>query len=260
MTDLMNINKEGSVLRKHQMAMLEMLVFIDKICMQYHIPYYLSGGTLLGAVRHQGFIPWDDDLDIIFLKKDFSKLIDILSNLKSDKYELQCQETDCCYVAPYAKLRMKNTEIKECNDNDLYYKYKGIYIDLFYLEPAVPFFHFIANHLQNVLLKVSGLNPKRRIKPSIIRFTHRFLYRICFPVFSQLSFLLSRKKISYPLGSYFNTQFDKSWYNSSVKQSFEKTEFCIPQNYKSILKAQYGNYLLLPDWDKIENHVRSITF
>lgn len=251
---------EGSILRKHQTLMLEMLVFVDEICMQYNIPYYLSGGTLLGAVRHQGFIPWDDDLDIIFAKKDFKRLINILKYLKSDKYELQCNETDFCYVAPYAKLRMKNTEIKECNDNDLYYKYKGIYIDLFYLEPALPFFHYISNHMQNVLMWASRLNSGVRIKPFLIRWIGILLYCFFFPVFNHLSSVLRRNQVSYPLGSFFNTQFKKSWYTFSVKASFEKKRFYIPKNYDSVLTAQYGNYQLLPDWEEIESHVQSITF
>lgn len=70
--DVMNIhtiNAAGTALRKHQMKMFDMLVYIDKICQDNDIKYCLSGGTLLGAVRHKGFIPWDDDLDIVFLKK-----------------------------------------------------------------------------------------------------------------------------------------------------------------------------------------------
>lgn len=63
------INAAGTALRKHQMKMFDMLVYIDKICQDNDIKYCLSGGTLLGAVRHKGFIPWDDDLDIVFLKK-----------------------------------------------------------------------------------------------------------------------------------------------------------------------------------------------
>ena len=68
------INAAGTALRKHQMKMFDMLVYIDKICQDNDIKYCLSGGTLLGAVRHKGFIPWDDDLDIVFLKKDLDRL------------------------------------------------------------------------------------------------------------------------------------------------------------------------------------------
>ena len=107
--DISEINAEGTQLRRHQLKMLEMLKYVDELCRKHDIPYYLSGGTLLGAVRHQGFIPWDDDLDIILMKKDFRRLLKVLRNEPSVDYTLQCHQTDPYYIAPYAKLRMKNT-------------------------------------------------------------------------------------------------------------------------------------------------------
>ena len=154
--DISEINAEGTQLRKHQLKMLEMLKYVDELCRKHDIPYYLSGGTLLGAVRHQGFIPWDDDLDIILMKKDFRRLLNVLRNEPSVDYVLQCHQTDPYYIAPYAKLRMKNTQIREWNENDIYYRYRGIYIDIFFLEPAVPFFHYIANHLQNIFCRIES--------------------------------------------------------------------------------------------------------
>ena len=130
--DISEINAEGTQLRKHQLKMLEMLKYVDELCRKHDIPYYLSGGTLLGAVRHQGFIPWDDDLDIILMKKDFRRLLNVLRNEPSVDYVLQCHQTDPYYIAPYAKLRMKNTQIREWNENDIYYRYRGIYIDIFF--------------------------------------------------------------------------------------------------------------------------------
>ena len=74
MEDLSYFNPEGSILRKHQMKMVDILCVIDKICKKHKINYWLSSGTLLGAVRHQGFIPWDDDLDIAMPIDDFEQL------------------------------------------------------------------------------------------------------------------------------------------------------------------------------------------
>lgn len=70
-------NPDGSNLRKMQLRMLDMLKYIDKICREHNIKYWLSSGTCLGAVRHGGFIPWDDDCDIELLRKDYKKLIKI---------------------------------------------------------------------------------------------------------------------------------------------------------------------------------------
>ena len=71
-------NPEGSILRRQQLRMLELLDAVDCICKKHNIPYWLSSGTLIGAARHNGFIPWDDDLDIEILRSDYLRLIKIL--------------------------------------------------------------------------------------------------------------------------------------------------------------------------------------
>ena len=74
MEDLSRYNPEGSTLRKAQLRMLDILVAIDKICRENNIKYWIDYGTLLGAVRHKGFIPWDDDIDICVLDEDYPKV------------------------------------------------------------------------------------------------------------------------------------------------------------------------------------------
>lgn len=71
-------NPEGSLLWKHQQRMVELLLAFDTICKRHHIRYWLIGGTLIGAARHQGFIPWDDDMDVQMLREDYLKMIEIL--------------------------------------------------------------------------------------------------------------------------------------------------------------------------------------
>ena len=78
MEDFSQYNPEGSTLRKAQMRMLEMLVEVDTICRKHNIPYWIDFGTLLGAVRHKGFIPWDDDMDISVYEKDYNRLREVL--------------------------------------------------------------------------------------------------------------------------------------------------------------------------------------
>ena len=87
-------NPDGSLLRKHQLKMLEMLKYIDQVCRKHAIDYWLCSGTLLGAVRHGGFIPWDDDVDIEMRKEDYQRLIEILKRDIKAGYALQIHETD----------------------------------------------------------------------------------------------------------------------------------------------------------------------
>ncbi len=257
MNDIININAEGTTLRKHQLKMLEMLVFIDDVCRKNNIPYWLSGGTLLGAVRHKGFIPWDDDLDIAFFKKDLIKLHGLLRGYQG-KYALQAYDTDPNYIAPYEKLRMKDTIIEENNDNDLFYRYKGIYIDLFYLEEGLPLFHYLSDKLQTSAIRwVKRSKGKKNLGVTAYIF---FLKKIVFPIFRGCSKIFAASKVSYPLGSFFHTQFNKNWVFPLKELEFEGKMFYVPADYDSMLQAQYGNYMQIPSADEITTHVRSVQF
>lgn len=253
------INEEGTVLRKHQMKMLDMLVYIDKICRDNNIKYCLSGGTLLGAVRHGGFIPWDDDLDIILLKKDLKKLHAILLNDPSPAYALQANDVDRNYIAPYEKLRLNGTLIQENNGIDHLYKYRGIYIDLFYLEPALPCFHILSDKIQTRLVNmVKG--RQTRLCSFAFKILSSITRKVLYPCFSFISFLFSSESLSYPLGSYFHTQFKKKWLYPLKELEFEGQKFYVPNCYEEMLRAQYGDYLKIPSEEEISMHINFIQF
>lgn len=91
-------NPDGSLLRRQQLRMLELLEVIDVICRKHQIPYWLSSGTLIGAARHKGFIPWDDDLDIEMLRSDYLRLLKVLPQELPDNLALQTNETDPNYI------------------------------------------------------------------------------------------------------------------------------------------------------------------
>ncbi len=130
--------KDGTkiTVRDVQLALLDMMKDIDKICRKHHIDYCLTGGSTIGAYRHKGFIPWDDDMDIAMMRKDYKRFMKALeSDLDKDKYTFHCFEKNKKYDVtwPYMKIRKKNTYIKEvnkllpnrCTDCD------GIFIDVF---------------------------------------------------------------------------------------------------------------------------------
>lgn len=129
-------NPDGSNLRNAQLRMLNILKYVDYVCKQNDIPYWLSSGTCLGAVRHGGFIPWDDDVDIEMLEEDYDRLITILENQKSDEFALQTHKLDKNFHYDFAKVRDKNSLIEEVSEIDKQYKYRGYFIDIFPLIPS----------------------------------------------------------------------------------------------------------------------------
>lgn len=110
---------------------LELLSYIHNFCVEHDIKYYIAWGTLLGAVRHQGFIPWDDDIDIVLFREDYDKLLS-LSNQISEKYYLASFENTEGYQYNFAKLEYKKSELIEL----IYPKgrHGGVYIDIFPLD------------------------------------------------------------------------------------------------------------------------------
>jgi lipopolysaccharide cholinephosphotransferase len=127
MEDLSLYNPEGSVLRKAQMRMLEMLDAFVEICDRHHITYWIACGTLLGARRHQGFIPWDDDLDVYVMQKDYKKLSSVLQKELPERFKLQARETDKQYWFFHSKLR----DTKSLLYDKMRFVDKGIFVDLF---------------------------------------------------------------------------------------------------------------------------------
>ena len=89
---------EGSMLREYQHRMVEEVLFLDKVCKTHGLTYFLSGGSALGAVRHHGFIPWDDDMDITLPSEDFKKLVKILHEMDTAPYVLQDRYTAFSYT------------------------------------------------------------------------------------------------------------------------------------------------------------------
>ena len=130
-------DKDGNVITVSDVhkVLLQMLKDIDVVCQKNNIPYWLNGGSALGAFRHKGFIPWDDDADIAMMYEDYLRFIQALQKDLGDDYYFQCFETHKEYnvLIPAMKIRKKNTYIKEvnsllankCKDGD------GIFVDVF---------------------------------------------------------------------------------------------------------------------------------
>lgn len=110
--------------------MLQILCATDKICTEHHLTYWLEGGTLLGAVRHHGFIPWDDDMDISMPRKDYEQFLKIAPQLLPKDLFLQTQQSDPQYKLPIAKIRKRGTLLIETGETGNENYCHGIFIDI----------------------------------------------------------------------------------------------------------------------------------
>lgn len=123
---------EPEILRKAQLIMLDMLVEFDVICKKHQLRYWLDSGSLLGAVRHQGFIPWDDDIDLSMPVEDYNKFKDIAANELSKDVFLQTSQTDKNFRFDYIKLRSNKANIVEFHEKDTTVTYhQGVFVDIF---------------------------------------------------------------------------------------------------------------------------------
>lgn len=249
-------NPDGSMLRRHQLRMLEMLVYFDKVCKENDIKYWLSSGTLLGAVRHGGFIPWDDDLDVAMLREDYEKLEKVWDDAD---FFLQTYKTDPFYVVPYAKMRDKASVIKE-HSQDANYKYHGIYIDIFVMEPGSRFVAKIMGVLSWEIL-VLGSKSRSWMSKQFFFVLKRLVHFVATVFRYTLHAFLNKNVLRYSYGSGFS---DEEALRERVlplgEISFEDHSFSAPRNPDDCLRRVYGDYMQLPELDNLQPHLSDIKF
>lgn len=249
-------NPEGSKLRKLQLRMLDMLLYIDKICKEQHIDYRLDAGNILGAVRHGGFIPWDDDIDIVLLPKEHKRLVKYLKEHPHPQYVLQDNETDPGFYAPnWAVLRDLKSEYIQDTYLHNARKYKGAQIDMFCYENHLNLFLF------RIMAKITGVNLKYFIgrKPKIASFIYKSQVKILIPFFRALGYPFSSKNFYGHAYGHTASKFHLKWLPTDMVFPhkpivFEGHEFPGPANPLDFLKHKYGNYMELPPADKRNHH------
>lgn len=139
--------KGDTKLRQLQKTELSILKRFKQICDKHHLRYYLYGGTLLGAVRHEGFIPWDDDVDVCMPYSDYEIFLNVAKKELGEDYFLQTSESDKHFVAPFAKIRLNNSTFLDSKFAKRHINH-GIWIDIF---PLIYTSDLIANKQKRIL-------------------------------------------------------------------------------------------------------------
>lgn len=256
-----SFNSEGTELRKLQLRMLDMLKVIDRICRKHNIPYWLSSGTALGAVRHKGFIPWDDDLDIEVFRKDYKHLLKILSEELPASMIVQTNKTDKNYIAQYAKVRDLNTQVEEVGCANPNYKFNGVFIDIFPMERISSFCLKLSSKLHHRMYLLASIkNDRWGGKLFLMNCFLWGLEHIVYPFFRLFAFLTDKEKLRYPLGVGFFTDRCINEIMPLKEIEFEGYYFLSPNNIDAYLKRMYGDYMKLPELDQIQQHAIIIKF
>jgi len=157
---------EPKILREAQLIMLEMLVEFDTICKKHNLQYWLDSGTLLGAVRHQGFIPWDDDIDLSMPLEDYLKFQEIAQDELSDNIFFQTSTTDKNFKFDYIKLRSNKAKIVEFHEKDREVGYhQGVFVDIFPML-TLPHSDFYYNYYSDVFKLIRDVSSISLHTPS----------------------------------------------------------------------------------------------
>ena len=265
----------GEDFRRMQLLELDMLVELDRVCRKHDIKYAIICGTLLGGIRHKGFIPWDDDVDVSMLREEYEKFKIVADELDSSICFFQDHDTDPEYRWGYGKLRRTGTTYIRPGQEKLKCK-TGLYIDILpgddipvslagqMVNDALCFF------LRKILWSEIGKDTEE--KP-LIRGIYRILSHISADwVFRRVkkmsaksrntsvnpvrTFLLpsggkeislyssEKSKICYRYGH------PKNWLTDLIEIEFEGHLFYAPKDYDTYLRSRYGDYMQLPPEDK----------
>ncbi len=259
------------ILNEIQMAEIkkievDMLREFVKICEKLNLQYYLIGGTLLGAIRHQGFIPWDDDIDIGMPRHDYEIFVEKAGELFSDPFFLQNYRTDSYMIFPFSKLRNSNTTYIEKRSK--YSKMnQGVWIDIFPLD------YYEQDNFKRKAqaFSISLINMRigeeqffedkreRSLIKKALRNVFLKLLRIRFPNLQDAVKRIDRIYASSPksnilvnkCGAYpGKEEIPEEWFGVGCKVIFENMELNAPIKYDQYLSHIYGDYMSLPPEEK----------
>ncbi len=236
---------------------LEILDEIVAFCQENNIRYYLAYGTLLGAVRHKGYIPWDDDIDIHMPRPDYERFITTF-NTPGSRHAVVTHEQDRRYHVPFAKVYRKGTIV-----NEFFYKQSvfGVYVDIFPLDGIKSKWqaYLCGQCIRFMYIKTmifcnrQTLKRKMRLaitKLILLPFSSHFILKTMRHIATKHKYEECKHICSFGSRTALKEILPREVYDKSITVTFEGNEYCAPEGYDKYLTQKYGDYMQLPPKEK----------
>jgi len=253
--------KQSTELKKTELEIL--IAFIDA-CKELNLKYYVVGGTLIGTIRHKGFIPWDDDIDVAMPREDYEVFMKNAQSVLPEHLFVQNIYTDKEYLTFFAKIRNSNTTFLESSNSHLHINH-GVYIDIFPLD------YFPENKWEQrkVLLKNKlyarricscfNIQAKKTLRFRLISFLMKIVYPSVRAVIEKRDEMAKAVPKSTMFASYGGAWGYKEvapieWFGDGKVDSFEGIEVVVPAGYHKWMTQIYGDYMQLPPEEKRVAH------
>ena len=259
---------EKELLRRVQLEQLEILKEIHRVCTENDISYFLDSGTLIGAVRHRGFIPWDDDLDIGMMRPDYEKFCEIAPKKLNEKYSWQSWNNDKNYALPFGKVRRNHTVYIEEKSGEL--ENGGFFVDVFPYDNAPADMKerrklvnkrvfwarcLLMKHGNTPWQEHGKTNLKKRLGYIFYQFVSLFFSHdaIVQKYESAVLAVPDSEDVYEQIGKKNTKYYKKCWLDGVTNGEFEGDHFYIPIHTHERLAEEYGDYMKLPPEDKRGN-------
>lgn len=253
-------------LRNLQMIELEMLIEVDRICQKCGIKYNIIGGTLLGSIRHNGFIPWDDDADLTLLRAEYNKFREVCkTELDSSRFYFQDAENTVGYRWSYGKIRRKNTLFLREFQEHMPYE-QGVFIDIFPVDEVPDNYIFRTLHdahcfcIRKILWSSVGrVADKRTFMRNWYSLLSRIPEKTVLNYYKKLYTRCNQKKgkrariALMPLPNK-GHGYLRTWFEQSADYTFETCMLKGIKDYQEFLTFEFGDYMLLPPENKRKVH------
>ena len=250
---------EGISLTKQiQFNLLLLMDELDRICRKHSINYVLDGGSMLGAIRHFGFIPWDDDMDVVMLRKDYKKFIRVCKkDLDHSKFTLETTKTSKYYSYNFGKLKLNNTIFEE-QGSERVKEHKGIYIDIFPLDKT-------GKHIYKIQHKMSYLWQIVRWKKINRLFVTKHVKLVSFlAAITPLKIVNINAEIWMRMFNFLpfknvckichcgkgKAPHSILFYQDPLEWKFENRKYFVSRDYEKWLEIRYGDWKKLPPLDQ----------